>query len=103
MSVGAKAVALAMLGLAAANGMAHADDCTGMSKVASDKALPELRRAFRDAGVYPVEQVDIATGKDCGSNIQFVFEVKTVYRLTGSYWIVSKDKVTGNVSVKQGI
>jgi hypothetical protein len=103
LNVASKLAACTVLGLAAANCLAGADGCKDLGSVESERALPHLKRAFREAGIYPIERVGIGPGRDCGDAIYFLFEVKLVYRPVGLSWSVSQDKRTHKVTIQQGI
>lgn len=103
MNIAARIIVFTTLSLAAANCVAQVDGCTALGKTEAETALPHLKRAFRDAGLYPIERIDIAPGRDCGNAFYFLFQVKLVYRPLGLSWILSQDKATGKVTIQQNL
>lgn len=83
--------------------MADIDGCRPMSKKESDSVLPKIRQAFVDAHRFPLDEVDISPGRDCGSDIYFVIEAKPGYANFGYHWIVTLYKESGRIEVENGM
>ena len=83
--------------------MADIDGCKEMSKKASDSALPEIRSAFIESHRFPINEVRISRGRDCGDSIYYVFEAVGKHENVGNHWMVTKYKDSGKVEITNGI
>ncbi|GLQ97857.1 hypothetical protein GCM10007863_22770 [Dyella mobilis] len=83
--------------------MADVDGCKEMSKKTSDAALPEIRKAFMESHKFPVNEVSVSSGRDCGDSVYYVFEATGKYANVGYHWIVTKYKSSGKIEITDGI